>query len=111
MANTHTTKAPMQPPTTRAFLEQMQPLSDTPLRIVSSNPGRLTVVGQVTGQLTAHLAQIAALPTARLVEVTDRSSLHRLDELGAVVSCTWFGGLLVQQVPDIARFIAGHRHN
>jgi len=99
MANPHTTKEPMQPPMTRALLEQMQPLSDTPLRIVSSKPGRLTAVGQVTGQLPAHLARIAALPAIRRVEVTDRSSLHRLDELGAVISCTWFGGLPSSRSP------------
>ncbi len=86
------------------ILEQLQVLSDTPLRIVSHQPGRLNATGQVRGGLAAHLQRIDGLE-AEVVDVNGDWSLHRLDELGAVVSCTGFGGLLIQQVPDVETFV------
>ncbi len=93
--------------TTDDLLEQLQPLSDTPLRILQSTPGRLTALGGLAGG-TAELATRLAPFGAELVEQAHGGALHRLDELGVVVCCTSFGGLLIQQVPDVERFIAGY---
>ncbi len=90
-------------------ITELQPLSDTPLRVVSSTPQTLTATGQVAGQLAVHLAQMATLAAAALVDADERSSLHRIDRLSTVVACTSFGGLLIQQVRDIDRFIASVR--
>ncbi len=93
--------------TANDLFEQLQTLSDTPLRVIGRTPGRLTALGGLAGG-TAELATRLAPFGAELVEQAHGNTLHRLDELSTVVLCTSFGGLLIQQVPDVERFIAGY---
>lgn len=90
-------------------LEALQFLSDTPLKVISTTPGRATATGRVNDGILAHLNQLAELDGVRdlefeLVELAVGWSVHRVEHIGAIVSCTSFGGLLIQQVPDTQAF-------
>lgn len=86
------------------ILELLQPLSDTPWRVLMRKPGRLTAIGGLAGGPASLSERIYELD-GELVDDASGALLYRLDELDVAVSCTDFGGLMVHQVPDLDRFI------